>query len=119
MASDLGLSEKTVRRVMKEDLNLRPFKIQEVHYLNERMKLKRLHKIKKMRRSAVAGHHRRILFTDEKMFTLNPPHNHRNDRVLLSEESRRTGNVHTLARRHFTTSIMVWAGIRQNSVGFH
>ncbi|KAL6727802.1 hypothetical protein Aduo_009646 [Ancylostoma duodenale] len=60
MASDLGLSEKTVRRVVKEDLNLHPFKIQKVHYLNERIKLKLLQKVRKMRRLAAAGRHRRI-----------------------------------------------------------
>ncbi|KAL6724286.1 hypothetical protein Aduo_019186 [Ancylostoma duodenale] len=63
-----------------------------------------------MRRLAAAGRHRRIRFTDEKMFTLNSPHNHHNDRVLLSEESRRIENVHTLAHRHLTTSVLVWAG---------
>ncbi|RCN39870.1 hypothetical protein ANCCAN_14211 [Ancylostoma caninum] len=33
MASDLGVSERTVRRFVKEDLNLRPFKMQKGHYL--------------------------------------------------------------------------------------
>ncbi|KIH69388.1 hypothetical protein ANCDUO_00267 [Ancylostoma duodenale] len=66
MVSDPGLSEKTVRRVVKEDLNLRPSKIQKIHCLNERMKLKRLQKVRKMRRMAADGRHRRIHFTDEK-----------------------------------------------------
>ncbi|RCN36793.1 hypothetical protein ANCCAN_17325, partial [Ancylostoma caninum] len=68
VASDLGLSEKTVRRVVKEDLNLRPFKIQKVHFLDESMKLKQLQKVRKMRHLAAAGRHRRVFFTDEKVF---------------------------------------------------
>ncbi|KIH50255.1 hypothetical protein ANCDUO_19667 [Ancylostoma duodenale] len=73
VASDLGSSEKTVRKVVKEDLNLRPFKIQKVHYLNERMKLKRLQKFRKMRCLAAAGRHRRTPFTDEKIFNVPDP----------------------------------------------
>ncbi|RCN31708.1 hypothetical protein ANCCAN_22496 [Ancylostoma caninum] len=101
MASDLGVSEKTVRRVVKEDLNLRP--LQKVHYLNERMKLKPLQKVRKMIRFAV------IVGS----FSLTRKCSHSIHLITItmtafsSGKSRRTGNVHTLAHRHFTTSVMV------------
>ena len=61
-----------------------------------------------MRRLAAAGRNHSILFTDEKIFTVEQHHNSQNNRQLLPK-----GKLHppTGNRSHFPSSIMVWASI--------
>ena len=72
------------------------------------MKVERLKRARKMRRLAAAGRHHSILFTDEKIFTVEQYHNSQNNRQLLPKGSL---NPPTVSRSYFPTSIMVWAGI--------
>ncbi|VDL80476.1 unnamed protein product [Nippostrongylus brasiliensis] len=50
----------------------------------------------------------RILFTDEKIFTVEPLQNAQDQRELLPKGSHRAVNI---GRTHFPQSLMVWAGI--------
>ena len=54
------------------------------------------------------GRHRSMLFTDEKLFTVEQHHNHHNDRQLLPASLKSRGSI---ARSHHPASVMVWAGI--------
>ena len=72
------------------------------------MKGERLKRAYKMRRLAAAGRYHLILFTDEKIFTVEQHHNSQNNLRLLPK-----GSLHppTVSQSHFPSSIMVWAGI--------
>lgn len=61
-----------------------------------------------MNRLVAAGRLNRVLFTDEKIFTIERHHNSQNHRQLL----RRKGLAAKLIERsHFPRSVMVWGGI--------
>jgi inhibitor of nuclear factor kappa-B kinase subunit alpha len=108
MAKDLLISEGSVRKIVKTQLKLHPYKLSTAHHLTDQMKADRLKKVRKMKRLAAAGRHRSILFTDEKLFTVEQHHNHQNDRQLLPKDAERPPVV---TRSNFASSVMVWAGI--------
>lgn len=111
MARSLKISDWAVRKIVKTQLRYRPYKIGKAHFLNDTMKQNRLQKCRKMQRLAAAGRHRSILFTDEKIFTVEQAHNHQNDRQLLPKDSPNAGQVEFVSRSHFPASVMVWGGI--------
>ncbi|TKR72768.1 hypothetical protein L596_020172 [Steinernema carpocapsae] len=61
-----------------------------------------------MKRLVAGRKHRQILFSDEKIFTMEPIRNQQNHREWLLQGSPRTVNVQ---KSHFPKSIMVWAGV--------
>ena len=111
MAKELGISEGSVRNIVKMKLRLRSYKINRTHFLNETMKEKRLAKARKMIRLLAGARLSKVLFTDEKIFTVEPFHNRQNRRQLLKKGQQKTAAAKTIGRSHFPASVMVWAGI--------
>ena len=83
MAKDLKISEYSVRKIVKVKLGLRSYKLNLAHFLHDRMKLQRLQKCRKMQRLVANGRLAKVLFTDEKIFTVQLYHNSQNHRQLL------------------------------------
>ncbi|TKR73704.1 hypothetical protein L596_020984 [Steinernema carpocapsae] len=109
MAQELNISDRTVRRIVKEDLKLVSYKKITAHVLTDKMKEKRLENCKRMLAVVASRGCQKNLFSDEKLFNLEPVHNRQNDRVLLPKGSPRAVNI---KRSHFSKdSVMVWAGI--------
>lgn len=79
IAHKIRVSDILVRRIVKEDLHLMPYKLSKVQRFtddNKREGLKRRHRL--LRRHAPFDQDR-ILFTDNKLFTIEQAHNHQND----------------------------------------
>ena len=95
MAKEIGINEFSVRKIVKGKLRLRSYKINRVHFLNNRTKTQRLQKCRKMKRLVAAGRLQRVLFTDEKIFTVQRHFNSQNNRQLL----RKKGLVAKLIQR--------------------
>lgn len=64
-----------------------------------------------MKSLAAAGRLQRVLFTDEKLFTVQPHLNCQNHRQLLRKGQQKTRLAKTIGHSHFPSSVMVWAGI--------
>lgn len=96
MAKSLGIDEKTVRTIKHRDPSLNCYKIGKCHYLNDKMKLNRLKKKENLLKNFSQGRQRCILFTDEKIFTVERQHNHQNDKQLLKPGSQNRTEVITL-----------------------
>ena len=84
MAKALGICEGLVLMIVKTQPGLLPYKLTKAQLPLEEMKAKRLQKTRKMLR---IGGHRRVLFTDEKIFTVKRRHNNQNDWQLLQNGS--------------------------------
>ena len=108
MAQELQISEGSVRNIVKSKLGLRSYKINKAHMLDERMKQQRLRKCRLMKRMVAAGRLNLVLFTDEKIFTVQRIHNSQNHRLLLKNKSLASRLVQ---RSLFPQSVMVWGGI--------
>lgn len=109
MAKALGVSKSSIHRMLKDDLGLKAYKLQEAHLLDHAKKATRLERCKILKRRFSNGRHRSIVFSDEKLFTIEQAFNVQNDRLWSSTspspEQRRVG------RSQSPKSVMVWAGI--------
>jgi len=81
IAKHLSISEKSVRRIAKFDLSLSAFCRVPAQVINAATKQKRLERCKGLLRRLTVTACKRVFFTDEKVFYLNPPVNNQNNRV--------------------------------------
>jgi hypothetical protein len=103
IAKSIGISEGSVRMIVKKHLKHRSYKLGDGHYLSEEMKLNRLKKARKLLR---IGNFGTVLFTD---FTVERTRNRQNDRQILQN---RTG------RCKITRSIQISCAFRKKK-SFH
>ena len=108
LATSLDISKISVATIVHDDLKLKSYKLCKNHFLNDTVKGNRYKKGKILLKQLSEGRHRSVLFTDEKIFTVEQHHNHHNDRQLLPASSESRGSI---ARSHYPASVMVWAGI--------
>lgn len=109
VARDTGINDRSVRRIAKEDLHLKPYKLHKAQLLTAQNKLVRLERCRQL--LASHANPRRwpsILFTDEKLFTIEQFHNHQNDRIWSADSPGSSGIVE---HRQNPKAVMVWAGI--------
>ena len=111
MAAELKVSRSSLQRIVKRDLGLSSFKKRKVHYLSKVMKEKRLKRSKVLiDRFATQGLDH-VLFSDEKLFTVEEAYNQQNDRILSSTASTIPEEYRYVKRVQKPCSVMVWAGI--------
>ncbi len=120
MAKQLKTSEPSMRRIVQKRLGIRSYVFATGHDLSDPKKRQvRVDCCKKLLKEKNFG---RILFSDEKVFTVLPPLNRRNSRILGRSKAGRCRIVSSFLWLHFQVkrinarvmkpmSIMVWAGI--------
>jgi AraC-like DNA-binding protein len=112
MARDMDVSERTIRRIVKTDLKLSPLKMRTRQQLTDLQKEKRLARAKvllnKMKACTDASE---VIFSDEKLFTVEVTFNSQNDRVLTKSSKDIPNSMRTAYRRQKPSSVMVWAAI--------
>jgi len=111
MARDLQISDSSVWKVVKDILHLRPYKFTTAQQLTEKMKATRLERARKMKALVADGRLHSVVFTDEKIFTMEGHHNRQNDRLLLQQGASSGLDASIIYWSHFLASIMVWGGI--------
>nr|XP_041632354.1 uncharacterized protein LOC121502717 [Drosophila kikkawai] len=107
----IGVNRESIRLIAKNELNLKPYKLQKVHLLTDDNKRVRLQRCRQLKRRAAGQKWERIPFTDEKIFTIEQAHNHQNDGSWPAEAP---GTSAIIERRHCEQSLMVWGGICAN-----
>lgn len=108
MAAEAGVSQTSMRRILKEDLKTLPYKMQKRHELStthERMRLERCQHILNLSKNGTLPN---LAFTDEKKFDVKQCLNHQNDRVWSRDGSVEGRRVN---RRQNPLFVMVWAAI--------
>ena len=81
LALELEISERSVRRILKDDLHLKPYKKIVEPLITDEQKAKRVRFANWIRNSFRKEDMMRILFSDEKMFDIDGVYNAQNDRV--------------------------------------
>ena len=112
IAKELTISRSSVRRIAKVDLHLSAYRRIPAQMLSDATKRKRLDRSKKLLRRFKVRNLKRIFFTDEKNFFLNPPVNRQNNRVWATG---RKADIDTrrllIEREKFAPHLMVSAGV--------
>lgn len=111
LAKDVNISEYSARNIIHNELNLKSYKYQSCHMLSQANMRERTKKCKKMLELTKGAPLSTILFSDEKIFSVEPPHNHQNDRQLMPPGSSSKGLLQKHPHSHFPKSVMVWGGI--------
>lgn len=114
MARELHISVNSVRTIVRRKLRMYPYRIQRVHMLTERMKAQRLQRCKKLLKRFANGTHRAIVFSDEKVFTLDPVVNRQNDRILSQNIGTAIRDGKLAGKTAHPASVMVWGAITSN-----
>ncbi|XP_033221244.1 uncharacterized protein LOC117175647 [Belonocnema kinseyi] len=102
---------KNIRRVLKNDLKVKPYKIQKAHDLTPKQQQVRLERAKELLRLAESSQFPNIVFSDEKISPIVQFANSQNDRVYLSDHSYENLSHQLATRRQHPQQIMVWAAV--------
>ena len=109
LANTVGISLRSVQRILNNNLQLKSYKLHEAQLLTDSMKATRLERCKSLKRRFASNRHRSILFSDEKLFTIEQAHNHQNDRIWSQQSPCKKQKV--VSRSQKPKSVMVWSGI--------
>ena len=111
IASDLDISRGSVQNIVKCELGLRSYRLLQRHTLTDKAEKNRLERAKKLLCHLRTGRLYNILFTDEKIFTMEAAPNSQDHQQLLSTSGRNSGKRRIRTRTLFPKSVMVWGGI--------
>jgi inhibitor of nuclear factor kappa-B kinase subunit alpha len=111
-AGQLGISKSSVLNIAKMDLGLSSFKRTPVQVITEATRLKRLERCQTLLQRITTQKAKRVFFTDEKIFYINPPVNTQNNRVWSVGRKRAVDPQRLLIQRaKFSAHVMVSAGV--------
>ncbi|XP_017478987.1 PREDICTED: uncharacterized protein LOC108368613 [Rhagoletis zephyria] len=108
IARETGIGRETVRLIAKKELHIKPYKIPRAQLLTDENKKVRLERCRQILRRAANARWDKILFTDEKLCTIEQVHSRQNDRIWSAQAP---GSSHIIEHRQNLKSVMVWAGI--------
>ena len=84
MARELSVSKMSMSRLLRSDLGLKVYRRSIGHFLTPQLKQMRMIKCKCLLQRYAGNGHRRILFTDEKIFNVEESFNRQNDKVYAT-----------------------------------
>ncbi|XP_033220925.1 uncharacterized protein LOC117175325 [Belonocnema kinseyi] len=111
MAKELQISKCSIRRILKNNLKVKPYKIQKVHDLTPKQQQVRLERAKELLRFAESGQFPNIMFSVEKIFPIKQLVNSQNDSVYLTDRSYENLSHRLATSRQHPKQIMVWAAV--------
>lgn len=111
MAKELKISDRSIRRIMKNELKVKPYKFQKAHDLTPKQQQVKLERAKELLRLAESGQIPNIVFSDEIFFPIEQSVNSQNDRVYLTDRSYENMSHRLATRRQHPPQIMVWAAV--------
>uniref|UniRef100_A0A914DIX4 Uncharacterized protein n=1 Tax=Acrobeloides nanus TaxID=290746 RepID=A0A914DIX4_9BILA len=109
LAKKLSVSQTSAMEILREDLGMKSWKMQKCQKLNEEAKKIRRERCPALLRRFDRGSHRRIVFSDEKLFDIQQCFNHQNDRIW--SEGKPDTEERAIERTQKAESVMVWAAI--------
>ncbi|EYC04911.1 hypothetical protein Y032_0085g1858 [Ancylostoma ceylanicum] len=114
MAKEVGIGRCSMRKIVREKLNLYPYRLQKAHALTDVMRKNRKKLCKQLLKRFAQSRFRTIVFTDEKLFTVDQVANAQNDRVLCRSITRANRKGRIVAKTAHPQCLMVWGDITSN-----
>ncbi|KAI6650797.1 hypothetical protein LOD99_7848 [Oopsacas minuta] len=111
MALDLKVSRCAMAKIVKRDLGMSSFKRKKVHFLSQLVKEKRVARYKGALGRYAVENLEKILFSDEKIFTIQEATNVQNDSILASSPSKVDEKFRYVSRIQNPKSVMDWARV--------
>lgn len=114
MATEEKISIRSMRRILKDDLHLIPYKKRLRHGLSEPQRIARVQKAKALLNRHDSESVKNIIFSDEKLFTTEVKLNPQNDRIYALRIEDIPDYKRTVQTFQNKNSVMVWAAIGWN-----
>lgn len=111
MSSELQVSRRTLGRVVKIDLGLRPYKLRKLQGLSGDQKEKRLKRSKSLLKRFAKDDLENMVFSDEKLFSVQQYHNSQNVRIYAGHIEDIPEEMRTVIRFQAEKKVMVWAAV--------
>lgn len=111
MAAELKISQRSIRRILQNELKVKSYKFQKVHEITDEQKKVRVQKAKELIRLHASGQLPNIVFSDESIFKIEQSFNSQNDRVYLKGKSNENLQLRTVTRKQAPPYVMVWAAV--------
>ncbi len=111
LAREMNISLRTISRILNEGLGLKAYKRRTGHLLTPALKEIRRVRAKALLKRYAGDKYRQILFSDEKIFTIEEKINRQNERVYAHSSKEAGAKVRRVERGHYPSSVMVWWGI--------
>ena len=112
MAKQMSVSKSSMRTIVKKDLGFSPLKIRKKHLLTAAQKRKRLERSKKILNYLKDGTKLGdVIFSNEKLFTVEAKTNKQNDRVLANSSKDVSEELTHTYHCQNPTSVMVWGAV--------
>ena len=109
MALQSGINPRTMRRIVHEDLQMSSFTLQQKQTLTTSQKQKRLDRGKILLNEMKRGTAGEIVWSDEKLFTIEMAHNHHIDQVIGRNSSEIPAEKKRVCHTMKPPSVMVQA----------
>ena len=111
LSSQLKISRTSVHKIVKSTLGLFSYKRRKVLYLSAAIRQKRLLRSRMLLNRLAEHGPRNVLYSDEKLFTIQEVSNSQNDRILSPTSSAIPDELRFVKRVQKPLSVMVWAGV--------
>ncbi len=111
LAKQMNIAPRTMSRILRADLGIRAYKRYTRHLLTDKLKQIRLERSRTMLKKYGRRGYRDMLFTDEKIFTIEEAFNKQNDRVYARSSVEAREKVPAVQRGHHPAHVMVWLGV--------
>ncbi|KAI6654040.1 hypothetical protein LOD99_2887 [Oopsacas minuta] len=115
MSREFCVNHETMRKLVVEDLGMKSYKRNNVHHLNDSIRRKRLERCIQLKARFAPGTEDQILFSDEKLFTVEEASIRQNDRILASRSQDIPDSIKYIDRVQKPLSLMIWAGVSADS----
>uniref|UniRef100_A0A3P8TI71 Paired domain-containing protein n=1 Tax=Amphiprion percula TaxID=161767 RepID=A0A3P8TI71_AMPPE len=110
-AKEVNISRTSLRRIVKQDLGLKALKMQHRQLISAASKKKRLDRGKMMLQEIQSATDKVMVWSDEKMFTVQAVVNSQNDRVYAHSAQHLPEGCRTHFHRQNPAGVMVWAAV--------
>lgn len=111
LALQMKVSVDSIARALQHDIGVKALRRGTCHMLTVAQKKKRVEKCRALLKRYAGESLHRILFTDEKIFTVEEKFNRQNDRIYAKRKSDIPIAARKSKKSHHPGSVMVWLGV--------
>jgi len=114
LACEEQIDDRSMRRILKDELHLKPYKKLKRHGLTDKQREERVKRAKSLLTQHDAGSAEKIIFLDEKLFTTEVKCNAQNNRVYALAIEDIPEHIRTVSTFQNKNSVMVWVALGHN-----
>ncbi|XP_026758430.2 uncharacterized protein LOC113517886 [Galleria mellonella] len=112
----MKIATRTLLHIIEQDLKLGAYCRYTGHALNQSLQLKRVDRSKCLLSRYEAERHGKILFTNEKIFTIEEHYSKQNDKLYVHSSKEAAQVVKKVKRSYHPASVIVWWGMSYQGV---